>query len=108
MYHCTPGYCNPGCTASCATLVRNAYAWRSPQPRRLQLRKRLGLRGLRLVLSENWTMTGGQADLRAVVRWAREAEDAPAGRGWRLPRRRDPQVRVPDGTNESTQVKALA
>jgi alkanesulfonate monooxygenase SsuD/methylene tetrahydromethanopterin reductase-like flavin-dependent oxidoreductase (luciferase family) len=31
---------------------------------------------MQLVLSENWTMTGGQADLRAVVRWAREAEDA--------------------------------
>lgn len=29
-----------------------------------------------LVLSENWTMTGGRADLKALVRWAREAEDA--------------------------------
>ncbi|MEU6115214.1 TIGR03619 family F420-dependent LLM class oxidoreductase [Streptomyces sp. NPDC047117] len=29
-----------------------------------------------LVLSENWTMTGGRCDLDAVVRWAREAEDA--------------------------------
>ncbi|WP_255345506.1 TIGR03619 family F420-dependent LLM class oxidoreductase [Streptomyces chartreusis] len=31
---------------------------------------------MQLVLSENWTMTGGRADLPAVVRWAREAEDA--------------------------------
>jgi alkanesulfonate monooxygenase SsuD/methylene tetrahydromethanopterin reductase-like flavin-dependent oxidoreductase (luciferase family) len=31
---------------------------------------------MQLVLSENWTMTGGQADLQAVVRWAREAEEA--------------------------------
>lgn len=29
-----------------------------------------------LVLSENWTLTGGRADLPAAVRWAREAEDA--------------------------------
>lgn len=29
-----------------------------------------------LVLSENWTLTGGRADLSAAVRWAREAEDA--------------------------------
>ncbi|MFI8995095.1 TIGR03619 family F420-dependent LLM class oxidoreductase [Streptomyces sp. NPDC053542] len=29
-----------------------------------------------LVLSENWTMTGGRCDLAALVRWAREAEDA--------------------------------
>ncbi|MFJ9567007.1 LLM class flavin-dependent oxidoreductase [Streptomyces fuscichromogenes] len=29
-----------------------------------------------LVLSENWTLTGGRADLPKVVRWAREAEDA--------------------------------
>ncbi|WP_460072984.1 LLM class flavin-dependent oxidoreductase [Streptomyces sp. YKOK-I1] len=29
-----------------------------------------------LVLSENWTLTGDRADLPAVVRWAREAEDA--------------------------------
>lgn len=29
-----------------------------------------------LVLSENWTLTGGRADLPATVRWAREAEDA--------------------------------
>ncbi|POX39547.1 F420-dependent oxidoreductase [Streptomyces sp. Ru73] len=29
-----------------------------------------------LVLSENWTMTGGRCDLDALVRWAREAEDA--------------------------------
>ncbi|MFF7289631.1 TIGR03619 family F420-dependent LLM class oxidoreductase [Streptomyces griseorubiginosus] len=31
---------------------------------------------MQLVLSENWTMTAGRADLPAVVRWAREAEDA--------------------------------
>jgi alkanesulfonate monooxygenase SsuD/methylene tetrahydromethanopterin reductase-like flavin-dependent oxidoreductase (luciferase family) len=31
---------------------------------------------MQLVLTENWTMTGGRADLPAVVRWAREAEDA--------------------------------
>ncbi|WP_078960318.1 TIGR03619 family F420-dependent LLM class oxidoreductase [Streptomyces sp. NRRL WC-3618] len=31
---------------------------------------------MQLVLSENWTMTGGRADLPTVVRWAREAEDA--------------------------------
>ncbi|WP_364713085.1 TIGR03619 family F420-dependent LLM class oxidoreductase [Streptomyces ossamyceticus] len=31
---------------------------------------------MQLVLSENWTMTGGRADLPAVIRWAREAEDA--------------------------------
>ncbi|MFI5659971.1 TIGR03619 family F420-dependent LLM class oxidoreductase [Streptomyces sp. NPDC051684] len=31
---------------------------------------------LTLVLSENWTMTGGRCDLDALVRWAREAEDA--------------------------------
>lgn len=31
---------------------------------------------MQLVLSENWTMTGGRADLPAVVRWAIEAEDA--------------------------------
>ncbi|WP_416966724.1 TIGR03619 family F420-dependent LLM class oxidoreductase [Streptomyces sp. 4F14] len=31
---------------------------------------------MQLVLSENWTMTGGRADLPALVRWAREAEDA--------------------------------
>ncbi|MFF1353381.1 TIGR03619 family F420-dependent LLM class oxidoreductase [Streptomyces sp. NPDC058297] len=31
---------------------------------------------MQLVLSENWTMTGGRADLPAVVRWACEAEDA--------------------------------
>ncbi|WP_433179649.1 TIGR03619 family F420-dependent LLM class oxidoreductase [Actinoallomurus sp. CA-150999] len=30
---------------------------------------------MQLVLSENWTMTGGR-DLRTLVRWAREAEDA--------------------------------
>ena len=29
-----------------------------------------------LVLSENWTLTGGRADLPTAVRWAREAEDA--------------------------------
>ncbi|MEU6349037.1 LLM class flavin-dependent oxidoreductase [Streptomyces sp. NPDC047072] len=29
-----------------------------------------------LVLSENWTLTGGRADLPMAVRWAREAEDA--------------------------------
>ncbi|WP_308050874.1 TIGR03619 family F420-dependent LLM class oxidoreductase [Streptomyces purpurogeneiscleroticus] len=29
-----------------------------------------------LVLSENWTMTGGRCDLEALIRWAREAEDA--------------------------------
>ena len=29
-----------------------------------------------LVLSENWTLTGGRADLHTAVRWAREAEDA--------------------------------
>lgn len=29
-----------------------------------------------LVLGENWTLTGGRADLPAAVRWAREAEDA--------------------------------
>ncbi|MGW8376239.1 TIGR03619 family F420-dependent LLM class oxidoreductase [Streptomyces sp. ODS28] len=29
-----------------------------------------------LVLSENWTMTGGRCDTRALVRWAREAEEA--------------------------------
>jgi len=29
-----------------------------------------------LVLSENWTLTGGRADLPVAVRWAREAEDA--------------------------------
>ncbi|MGW3106390.1 TIGR03619 family F420-dependent LLM class oxidoreductase [Streptomyces sp. NPDC001100] len=29
-----------------------------------------------LVLSENWTLTGGRADLPAAVRWAREAEEA--------------------------------
>ena len=29
-----------------------------------------------LVLSENWTLTGGRADLPAAVGWAREAEDA--------------------------------
>ncbi|MEU7161502.1 TIGR03619 family F420-dependent LLM class oxidoreductase [Streptomyces chrestomyceticus] len=29
-----------------------------------------------LVLTENWTMTGGRCDLAALVRWAREAEDA--------------------------------
>jgi alkanesulfonate monooxygenase SsuD/methylene tetrahydromethanopterin reductase-like flavin-dependent oxidoreductase (luciferase family) len=28
-----------------------------------------------LILSENWTMTSGR-DLPALVRWAREAEDA--------------------------------
>ncbi|MFC8436438.1 TIGR03619 family F420-dependent LLM class oxidoreductase [Streptomyces sp. NPDC057253] len=31
---------------------------------------------MQLVLSENWTMTGGRADLPLLVRWAREAEDA--------------------------------
>ncbi|MER6411180.1 LLM class flavin-dependent oxidoreductase [Streptomyces humidus] len=31
---------------------------------------------MQLVLSENWTMTGGRADLPTVIRWAREAEDA--------------------------------
>ncbi|MDH6589866.1 putative F420-dependent oxidoreductase [Streptomyces sp. SAI-133] len=31
---------------------------------------------MQLVLSENWTMTAGRADLPTVVRWAREAEDA--------------------------------
>ncbi|WP_223006826.1 TIGR03619 family F420-dependent LLM class oxidoreductase [Streptomyces roseirectus] len=31
---------------------------------------------MQLVLSENWTMTAGRADLPAVIRWAREAEDA--------------------------------
>ncbi|WOP39087.1 TIGR03619 family F420-dependent LLM class oxidoreductase [Streptomyces sp. Li-HN-5-13] len=31
---------------------------------------------MQLVLSENWTMTGGRADLSTLVRWAREAEDA--------------------------------
>jgi probable F420-dependent oxidoreductase len=31
---------------------------------------------MQLVLSENWTMTAGRADLPSVVRWAREAEDA--------------------------------
>ncbi|GAA1022351.1 hypothetical protein Aple_076110 [Acrocarpospora pleiomorpha] len=31
---------------------------------------------MQLVLSENWTMTGGKVDLPLVVRWAREAEDA--------------------------------
>ncbi|MGW7169139.1 TIGR03619 family F420-dependent LLM class oxidoreductase [Streptomyces sp. NPDC054884] len=31
---------------------------------------------MQLVLSENWTMTGGRADLPTLVRWAREAEDA--------------------------------
>ncbi|MDX3311240.1 TIGR03619 family F420-dependent LLM class oxidoreductase [Streptomyces sp. ME08-AFT2] len=31
---------------------------------------------MQLVLSENWTMTGGRADLPTMVRWAREAEDA--------------------------------
>ena len=34
---------------------------------------------MQLVLSENWTMTGGRADLATVVRWAREAEDAGFG-----------------------------
>ncbi|NLU70484.1 TIGR03619 family F420-dependent LLM class oxidoreductase [Streptomyces sp. HNM0574] len=29
-----------------------------------------------LVLTENWTMTGGRCDLDAVLRWAREAEEA--------------------------------
>lgn len=29
-----------------------------------------------LVLSENWTLTGGRADLPTAIRWAREAEDA--------------------------------
>ncbi|MGW3037587.1 TIGR03619 family F420-dependent LLM class oxidoreductase [Streptomyces sp. NPDC001178] len=31
---------------------------------------------MQLVLSENWTMTAGRADLPTVIRWAREAEDA--------------------------------
>ncbi|MGJ5893826.1 TIGR03619 family F420-dependent LLM class oxidoreductase [Streptomyces sp. V2] len=31
---------------------------------------------MQLVLSENWTMTQGRADLPTLVRWAREAEDA--------------------------------
>jgi probable F420-dependent oxidoreductase len=31
---------------------------------------------MQLVLSENWTMTGGRADLPTMIRWAREAEDA--------------------------------
>jgi probable F420-dependent oxidoreductase len=31
---------------------------------------------MQLVLSENWTMTEGRADLPTVIRWAREAEDA--------------------------------
>ncbi|WP_220213304.1 TIGR03619 family F420-dependent LLM class oxidoreductase [Streptomyces shenzhenensis] len=31
---------------------------------------------MQLVLSENWTMTGGRADLPTLIRWAREAEDA--------------------------------
>ncbi|MDH6546112.1 putative F420-dependent oxidoreductase [Streptomyces sp. SAI-135] len=31
---------------------------------------------MQLVLSENWTMTAGRADLPTVLRWAREAEDA--------------------------------
>ncbi|MEU6222933.1 TIGR03619 family F420-dependent LLM class oxidoreductase [Streptomyces sp. NPDC047042] len=31
---------------------------------------------MQLVLSENWTMTGGRVDLPLLVRWAREAEDA--------------------------------
>ncbi|MDX3522690.1 TIGR03619 family F420-dependent LLM class oxidoreductase [Streptomyces scabiei] len=31
---------------------------------------------MQLVLSENWTMTGGRTDLPTLVRWAREAEDA--------------------------------
>ncbi|ELP68594.1 LLM class flavin-dependent oxidoreductase [Streptomyces turgidiscabies] len=31
---------------------------------------------MQLVLSENWTMTGGRVDLPLLLRWAREAEDA--------------------------------